>query len=61
MWMKKNKEDVGSVTIPVINVGIVSGTRVMDTPDSKIVKTFKVNVLAHFWMIRGRKESLPLF
>merc|ERR1711892_158151 len=44
---EQTKEDVGPVTILVNNAGIVSGTAVMDTPDSKIVKTFEVNVLAH--------------
>ena len=52
---EKTKEDVGTVSILVNNAGIVSGTTVMDTPDSKIVKTFEVNVLAHFWTIKVRK------
>jgi len=50
---EKTKEDVGPVTILVNNAGIVSGTTVLDTPDSKIVKTFEVNVLAHFWTIKA--------
>jgi len=50
---EQTKEDVGPVTILVNNAGIVSGTAVMDTPDSKIVKTFEVNVLAHFWTIKA--------
>jgi len=50
---EKTKEDVGPVTILVNNAGIVSGTAVMDTPDAKIVKTFEVNVLAHFWTIKA--------
>merc|ERR1712142_1260025 len=47
------KEEVGPVTILVNNAGIVSGTSVLDTPDSKIVKTFEVNILAHFWTIKA--------
>merc|ERR1719430_1235271 len=50
---EKTKEDVGPVTILVNNAGIVSGTAVLDTPDSKIVKTFEVNILAHFWTIKA--------
>jgi len=50
---EKTKEDIGPVTILVNNAGIVSGTAVMDTPDSKIIKTFEVNILAHFWMIKA--------
>ena len=55
---EKTKKDVGPVTILVNNAGIVSGTSLLETPDSKIVKTFEVNVLAHFWTIKVRKESL---
>jgi len=50
---EKTKEDIGPVSILVNNAGIVSGTTVMDTPDSRIVKTFEVNVLAHFWTIKA--------
>jgi len=50
---EKTKEEVGPVTILVNNAGIVSGTSVLDTPDSKIVKTFEVNILAHFWTIKA--------
>jgi len=50
---KQTKEDVGPVTILVNNAGIVSGTTVMDTPDAKIIKTFEVNILAHFWTIKA--------
>jgi len=50
---EKTKEDVGPVTILVNNAGIVSGTAVLDTPDNKIVKTFEVNILAHFWTIKA--------
>merc|ERR1712121_70754 len=41
------------VTILVNNAGIVSGSRLLDTPDQKIIKTFEVNVLAHFWTIKA--------
>ena len=42
---EKIKEDIGPVTILVNNAGIVSGTSVLDTPDSRIVKTFEVMFL----------------
>jgi len=47
------KRDVGTVSILVNNAGIVSGTPTMDTPDTKIIKTFEVNTLAHFWTIKA--------
>eukprot|EP00092_Neocalanus_flemingeri_P019595 GFUD01021227.1.p1 GENE.GFUD01021227.1~~GFUD01021227.1.p1 ORF type:complete len:305 (-),score=101.84 GFUD01021227.1:328-1242(-) len=50
---ERTKEDVGPVTILVNNAGIVSGTALLDTPDGKILKTFEVNVLAHFWTIKA--------
>jgi len=49
----ETKEKVGPVTILVNNAGIVSGNTLLDTPDTKIVKTFEVNVLAHFWTIKA--------
>ena len=52
----KTKEDIGPVNILVNNAGIVSGTSILDTPISRIVKTFEVNVLAHFWTIKVRKD-----
>merc|ERR1712130_836019 len=50
---KETKEEVGPVTILVNNAGIVSGNTVLDTPDVKIIKTFEVNVFAHFWTIKA--------
>merc|ERR1711990_1423777 len=50
---KETKEEVGPVTILVNNAGIVSGNTVLDTPDAKIIKTFEVNVFAHFWTIKA--------
>lgn len=50
---KKTKAEVGTVTILVNNAGIVSGSALLDTPDGRIVKTFEVNVLAHFWTIKA--------
>lgn len=50
---KKTKAEVGPVSILVNNAGIVSGTPLLDTPDEKIVRTFDVNIMAHFWTIKA--------
>jgi len=50
---KKTESDVGHVTILVNNAGIVSGTALLDTPDTKIIRTFDVNILAHFWTLKA--------
>ena len=41
------------VSILVNNAGIVSGKPLLETEDSKIAKTFQVNVLAHFWTVKS--------
>merc|ERR1712183_446645 len=50
---KQTKEAVGPVSILVNNAGIVSGNTLIETPDAKIIKTFEVNILAHFWTIKA--------
>lgn len=52
-FAEKMQEKIGDVTILVNNAGIVSGNYLQKTPDSKIIKTFEVNTLAHFWMIKA--------
>jgi len=49
----KVQEEVGDVTILVNNAGIVSGSLLLDTPDNKIIRTFDVNIMAHFWTIKA--------
>ncbi|XP_023223197.1 short-chain dehydrogenase/reductase family 16C member 6-like [Centruroides sculpturatus] len=49
----KVKEEVGPVTILVNNAGIVTGKKLLDTPDHLIEKTFQVNVIAHFWTLKA--------
>ena len=44
------RQEVGVVTILVNNAGIVSGKRFLETPDEKIIKTFEVNAISHFWV-----------
>ncbi len=46
-------ESVGKVDILINNAGIVSGRRLMDTPDEKIEAVIGVNVLALFWMTKS--------
>jgi len=50
---RRTKDEVGPVTILINNAGIVSGSTILETPDSRIVKTFDVNALAHFWTIKA--------
>merc|ERR1712029_1166947 len=50
---KETKSKVRKVSILVNNAGIVSGTTLLDTSDEKIVRTFDVNILAHFWTIKA--------
>jgi len=49
----RTKEEVGTVTILINNAGIVSGSPILDTPDARIVKTFEVNAISHFWTIKA--------
>ena len=44
------KKDVGIVTYLLNNAGIVSGSPILTTPDEKIIKTFEVNTISHFWV-----------
>lgn len=47
------REEVGQVSILVNNAGVVSGYRLMDTPDKLIVRTMEVNVISHFWTVKA--------
>lgn len=46
-------QEVGKVTILINNAGIVSGKRLMETPDQMIVRTMDVNVMSHFWTVKA--------
>jgi all-trans-retinol dehydrogenase (NAD+) len=50
------KKEVGHVDVIVNNAGIVSGKFITDLSTEHINRTFAVNVLAHFWIL---KEFLP--
>jgi NAD(P)-dependent dehydrogenase (short-subunit alcohol dehydrogenase family) len=47
------KNEVGKVDILINNAGIVSGTWITDTPSRRIERTFKVNVVSHFYTIKA--------
>jgi all-trans-retinol dehydrogenase (NAD+) len=49
----KVRQEVGKVTILINNAGIVSGKRFLETPDDKIIKTFEVNAISHFWTTKA--------
>ena len=44
------RQEVGDVSIVVNNAGVVTGRRFLECDDEKILKTFDVNTLAHFWV-----------
>ncbi|KAK0178538.1 hypothetical protein PV327_007419 [Microctonus hyperodae] len=44
------KIEVGNVTIIVNNAGYVCGKTFMNIPDDEIEKTFRVNILSHYWI-----------
>jgi len=50
---KQVKKEVGVVNILINNAGIVSGNMFMDIPDEKIIKTFDVNIMSHFWTMKA--------
>ena len=45
------KKEVGDVTVLVNNAGIVTGKKFFDSPDNMVDLTFKVNTVAHFWVL----------
>ncbi len=47
------RREVGPVDILVNNAGVVSGRMLVDLTEEDIERTFRVNVLAHFWTIQA--------
>ena len=47
------KQEVGQVNILINNAGTVSGHRLLETTDDKIIESFKVNAMSHFWTIKA--------
>ncbi|CAF1566332.1 unnamed protein product [Adineta steineri] len=55
---KKVQDTVGNVTMVINNAGIVSGKSLIDCSDASIQRTFDVNVLAHFWILKAFLPSM---
>ncbi|KAM8970577.1 17-beta-hydroxysteroid dehydrogenase 13 [Sarcophilus harrisii] len=49
----KIKKEVGDVTIVVNNAGTIYPADLLSTKDEEITKTFEVNILGHFWIIKA--------
>lgn len=47
------RDEVGRVDIVVNNAGVVSGKRLMDLPDEMVARTFQINAMAHFWVVKA--------
>lgn len=47
------RSEVGDPDIVVNNAGVVSGSRLLDTPDTAIERTFAVNTLALYWVTKA--------
>lgn len=47
------KDTVGRVDIVVNNAGVVSGKKLMDISDEMVAKTFQINVLSHYWVVKA--------
>ena len=50
---EKVKKEVGDVTILVNNAGIMPCHAFLDHTTDEIIRTFDINVLAHFWMLQA--------
>lgn len=46
-------EATGPVDVVVNNAGVVTGKRLMDAPDEAIERTFRINVLALYWVTKA--------
>ncbi|XP_014236294.1 short-chain dehydrogenase/reductase family 16C member 6-like [Trichogramma pretiosum] len=50
---KAVKLEAGNVTILVNNAGYVYGQTLLDIPDDEIERTFKVNIISHYWTTKA--------
>ncbi|CAF3369666.1 unnamed protein product [Rotaria socialis] len=55
---KQVKDQVGDVTIVINNAGVVSGKSLLDIDDASIQRTFDVNIIAHFWVLKSFLGSM---
>ncbi|KAL2780565.1 17-beta-hydroxysteroid dehydrogenase 13 isoform B, partial [Daubentonia madagascariensis] len=59
LWdINKVKKEVGDVTIVVNNAGAIYPADLLSTKDEEIAKTFEVNILGHFWIIKALLPSM---
>ncbi|XP_068955228.1 17-beta-hydroxysteroid dehydrogenase 13 isoform X2 [Petaurus breviceps papuanus] len=59
LWdINKIKNEVGDVTIVVNNAGAIYPADLLSTRDEEITKTFEVNILGHFWIIKALLPSM---
>ncbi|OQV01985.1 hypothetical protein CLAIMM_07250 [Cladophialophora immunda] len=52
----KIRKDVGDPTVLINNAGVANGKTILDETEEQLQRTFDVNILAHFKMV---KEFLP--
>ena len=43
----------GDVDVLINNAGIVTGKKLMDSPDELLIKTMEVNTISHFWTAKA--------
>ncbi|CAF0990818.1 unnamed protein product [Rotaria sordida] len=55
---KKVQETIGQVTMIINNAGVVSGKHFLDCSDTSIQRTFDVNIMAHFWILKAFLPSM---
>ncbi|KAL1790030.1 17-beta-hydroxysteroid dehydrogenase 13 [Sigmodon hispidus] len=52
------KKEVGDVEIVINNAGAIYPADLLSTKDEEITKTFEVNILGHFWIIKALLPSM---
>ncbi|CAF1234268.1 unnamed protein product [Rotaria magnacalcarata] len=55
---KTVQETVGQVTMVINNAGVVSGKNFLECSDTSIQRTFDVNIMAHFWILKAFLPSM---
>ncbi|KAL7004704.1 hypothetical protein EMMF5_005718 [Cystobasidiomycetes sp. EMM_F5] len=50
---KRVRNEIGSPTMLINNAGIVAGRSLLELSEDEIERTFNVNVLAAFWLIKA--------
>ncbi|XP_071949929.1 17-beta-hydroxysteroid dehydrogenase 13-like [Antedon mediterranea] len=50
---KSVQDKVGTVDILFNNAGVISGEEICNLTDSQIVRTFEVNAISHFWILKA--------